>query len=256
MILGEPFEAFVKAAPVSVMMRAIIENTFDSQRIDAIFSQTAESQYTRLLPFSTVADLLSEVVFSISPSVGAAQRANAEAISVSRKSVYNKLNGVEPNVSAALVHDTVARLAPVIDAPDALPPPLLEGYRIRILDGNPFDATQHRFHELRQVADAPLPGKALVVLDPQRMLATYVVPFSDGHAQERALLDQILPLVREGELWIGDRNESTMPFLFGIAERGGQFLLRQHGNLKGCLLGERQLMGDTETVGCTNNVSV
>lgn len=29
MILGEPFEAFVNAVPISVMMRAVIENTFN-----------------------------------------------------------------------------------------------------------------------------------------------------------------------------------------------------------------------------------
>ena len=29
MILGEPFEAFVNAAPVSAMMRVVMENTFN-----------------------------------------------------------------------------------------------------------------------------------------------------------------------------------------------------------------------------------
>ncbi len=51
MILGEAFEAFVQASPISVMMRAIVENTFNSKRIDETFEQTAESQYTRILPF-------------------------------------------------------------------------------------------------------------------------------------------------------------------------------------------------------------
>ena len=48
MILGEPFEAFVNAAPISVMMRAVMENTLNLQRLDEIFDQTAKSQYTRL----------------------------------------------------------------------------------------------------------------------------------------------------------------------------------------------------------------
>ena len=128
MILGDSFEAFVKASPVSVMMRGIIENTFDSQRLNELFEKTAESQYTRYLPFSTVADLMSEVVFNISPSIGAAYQANCETIDVSRKSVYNKLNGVEPKVSQALVHDTVAHFAPVIDALAATLPPLLDAH--------------------------------------------------------------------------------------------------------------------------------
>ena len=90
MILGEPFEAFVNAAPISVMMRAVMENTFNPQRLDEIFDQTAESQYTRLLSFSTVANLMSEVVVHISPSVDTAIQANLAEVEVSRKSVYNK----------------------------------------------------------------------------------------------------------------------------------------------------------------------
>ena len=45
MILGE---SFVNTAPISVVMRAVMENTFNPQRLDEIFDQTAESQYTRL----------------------------------------------------------------------------------------------------------------------------------------------------------------------------------------------------------------
>ena len=56
MILGEPFAAFIQAAPISVMMQAILENTFNPERIDEIFEHEAESQYTRILSFSTVAD--------------------------------------------------------------------------------------------------------------------------------------------------------------------------------------------------------
>ena len=82
MILGE---SFVNTAPISVVMRAVMENTFNPQRLDQIFDQTAESQYTRLLSFSTVANLMSEVVFHISPSVGATIQANLAEVEVSRK---------------------------------------------------------------------------------------------------------------------------------------------------------------------------
>ena len=247
MILGGAFESFVKAAPISVMMRAIVENTFNSQRIDETFEQTAECQYTRILPFSTVANLMSEVVFNISPSMGAAIQTNIEDIEVSRKSVYNKLNGTEPNISAALVADTVERLTPVIKELDATLPSELSGYRVKILDGNHFSATEHRLAELRSVSDGPLPGKALVVLDPQLMLATKVIPCQDGHAQERALLNFVLPDVEADDLWIRDRNFCTLCFMFGINDRLGKFLFRQHGNVQDTLLGKRKFKGKTDT---------
>ena len=126
-------------------------------------------------------------------------------------------------------------------------PPLLRGYRTKILDGNHFSATEHRIEELRTLGDAPLPGKALVVLDPQLKLATHVFPCEDGHAQERSLLDQVLPCVEKGDLWIEDRNFCTLGFLFGIRSRQAKFLVRQHANLPGRLRGRRKYMGRIET---------
>lgn len=72
---------------------------------------------------------------------------------------------------------------------------------MRILDGNHLAATQHRLKELRPLRAGPLPGQALVVYDPQWMMVTEVVPCEDGHAQERALLGAIVPLVQpQGEI--------------------------------------------------------
>jgi hypothetical protein len=247
MLLGKRFTCFVEESPISVMMRGIVENAFSSDRIDESFERTAESQYTRTLAFSTVADLLAEVVFDISPSIGAAYQAHAGKISVSRKSVYNKLNGVEPGVSAALVHDSVKRFAPVIRRLQATLPPLLPGYRTKILDGNHFSATEHRLEELRTIGAAPLPGKALVVLDAELKLATKVIPCEDGHAQERSLLDHVLADVAGGDLWIADRNFCTLKFVFGIFLRQGKFLIREHANLPGVLLGSRKYKGRTDT---------
>jgi hypothetical protein len=61
---------------------------------------------------------------------------------------------------------------------------------------------------------------------------TYFLPCEDGHAQERSLLSQVLPLVDEGEVWIEDRNFCTTEFVFGIQKRNAYFIIRQHaGNL-------------------------
>ena len=247
MLLGKRFAQFVEESPVSVMMRGIVEYAFDANRLDKIFEETAEVQYTRELRFSTVADLMAEVVFNISPSIGAAYQANIGEMTVSRKSVYNKLNGIEPRISAALVVDSVSQFAPVIEKLRATLPPLLPGYRTKILDGNHFAATEHRIEELRTIGDAPLPGKALVVLDPLLKLATHVFPCEDGHAQERSLLDQVLPCVEKGDLWIEDRNFCTLGFLFGIRSRGAKFLVRQHANLPGRLRGRCKYVGRIET---------
>ena len=247
MLLGNRFAQFVEESPISVMMRGVVEYAFDGERLNEIFEETAEVQYTRELRFSTVADLMAEVVFNISPSIGAAYQANIDQMPVSRKSVYNKLNRIEPQISAALVEDSVTQFAPVIEKLRATLPPLLQGYRTRILDGNHFSATEHRIEELRTIGDAPLPGKALVVLDPLLKLATHVFPCEDGHAQERSLFDQVLQCVEKGDLWIEDRNFCTLGFLFGVRSRGAKFLVREHANLPGRLRGRLKYRGRIKT---------
>jgi hypothetical protein len=248
MLLGKQFEAFVQRSPVSVMVRAVLEKALHSQRMDALFQRTAVLQYTRDLMFSTVVALMSEVVLGVSRSVRAAYQQAEEGIPVSITSVYNKLNAVEPVVSAELVRDSAAHLGPIIRHLGGEAPALLAGYRVRVRDGNHLSGTEHRIKELRPMRAAALPGQALVVLDPQLGLAVDGVPCEDGHAQERALFGRVLPMVEPGDLWIGDRNFCTTGFLFGIAARGGFFLIRQHAStLTWELLAERKSCGKTDS---------
>jgi hypothetical protein len=74
--------------------------------------------------------------------------------------------------------------------------------------------------DLSSIPSVPLPGHALVILDPALMLAIDVFACEDGHAQERALLSRVLATVTSGELWIADRNFCTLGFLFGLHWRG------------------------------------
>jgi hypothetical protein len=230
-----------------VMARGVLENLFDPEKIDELFERTAEVQYTRDLLFSSVVDLMGQVVLGVQPTVHAAYQAQAEKLGVSDQAVYDKLNHVELCVSAELVRDSARQAAPVIEALRAKRPSLLKGYRTRILDGNHLSATEHRIEELRTTWAAPLPGKILVVLDQELMLANDVFLCEDGHASERSLLDDVLSSVGRDELWIADRNFCTIDFMIGIASRLSRFVLRQHGSLKGELIGRRQAKGKTNT---------
>src|SRR5256712_9363634 len=161
--------------------------------------------------------------------------------------MYDKLRHVELRVSAELVRDAARQAAPVMVALLADLPHLDPRYLTMICDGNHLAASDHRLEALRHTWAAPLPGQILVVLDQQPMLATEVILCEDGHAQERSLLGQVLPLVEQDDLWIADRNFCTVDFLFGIAARGGCFVVRQHGQLKGTVVGARKLKGAINT---------
>jgi IS4 transposase len=248
MVLDEVFERCAEQSPVTVMARAALEHALDPKAIDALFEEVAERQYTRTLLFSQVVDLMGTVVCNVRPAIHAAFQADAESIGVSLRAVYDKIDRTEPGLSAELVRHTARTLAPVITAMGGERQPWLPGYPIKILDGNHLAGTQHRLKELRAIGAGALPGHALVVLDPQAMLVTDVFPCEDGHAQERSLLDQVLETIRSGEVWIADRNFCTTGFLFGIARRGGSFVIRRHGaTLHVEWVGERHPCGRIET---------
>lgn len=248
MILGKRLEAFVEHSPVSVLVRAGLERALDADRLNALFERTAQTQYTRELLFSTLVRLMSEVVLGVSPSVHAAYQDASEPLGVSVTAVYDKLAGVEPQVSAELVRDSARNLSPVIQELAERAPRLLDGYRVLILDGNHLSGTEHRIKPLRRLGAAALPGQALVVLDPAWMLIVDVLAWEDAHDQERTLLEQIVPHVQPRDLWIGDRNFCTTKFLFGVHRREGSFLVRQHATtLHGQLLGKRQSRGRVAT---------
>ena len=246
-MLPDAFQPFLKDAPFCVMTRATLESLFASERLDELFRSTAQKQYTRELLFSQLVELMTTVVLQQQPSVLAAYRKGIGHITVSDQSVYNKLDGMELGVSAALVRDSAARLAPVIDELKARHASWLPGYRVRILDGNHLSATERRLVELRDAWDSPLPGKVLAVLDQQTGLATDVFLTPDGHAQERALLDEVLAVVDAGDLWIADRNFCTLKFLFRIHTARAAFVIRQHGQVEGKLVGKRRYVGRTDT---------
>jgi len=247
MALGKVFEPFVEQRPICVMARGVLEHLFNAERIDALFARTAKVQYTRAVLFSSVVDLMGQVVLGVHPSVHAAYQAQADQLGVSDQAIYDKLNHVELGVSAELVRDAARQAAPVIGELHAELPPLVPGYRTKILDGNHLAASEHRVAELRRTWAAPLPGQILVVLEQQPMLATEVVLCEDGHAQERSLLGQGLPWVSPDDLWMADRTCCPVDFRWGMAARGGAFVRRPHGHLQGPVGGSRTSKGAVDT---------
>lgn len=190
MLLNKVFDRFARYSPVTVMMRGILEYALPPSRLDELFREHAEQQYEDELLFSTVVQTLALAVNGVRKSVNAAYQASREEFTVSVTALYDKLQGIETQVSQALIRETAVRLAPVVRALAAQSPPLLKGYRTKILDGNHLTGTDHRLAETRRLHSSPLPGQALVVLDPQLRLAIDVFPCEDAYAQERSLLEE------------------------------------------------------------------
>lgn len=227
MILEQIFARFAEQAPVCVMMRAILTNVLSAERLDAVFEDTAQRQYTRELAFSSVVSLLADVVTRLQPSPRRAYLARREELGVSIKATYEKINHTEPATASALVARTAKDLQRIMHSLDAPLRPPLPGFRVKVLDGNHFASTDRRLGVLRNQSSC-LPGQALVVLDPQLQLILGIVPCPDAHTQERALVDQVLEMVEANDLWLEDRNFCTARLVFGIVRRRAYVLVRQH----------------------------
>lgn len=241
------FQRFMDKSPVPVMVHVLLERTLRPEKLNEIFNRTAENQYTKKLLFSTVFELMNLVVFKTSPSINAAYTEENENISVSITSIYNKLNGISMNTSAELVRATAKEKSEIITILGGERESLLPGYRVKMLDGNCIEATEHRLKVLRNTKAGPLPGKSLVVYDPMLEMAIDVFPCEDGHAQERSLLNQILPTVDEGDVWTMDRNFCVRSFLLGIEDKKGYFICREHKGLKWESASLEKKTGKTDT---------
>jgi IS4 transposase len=246
-MLGTVFERFVENSPISVMVRGTLERVFGAEPLNRWYERTAQKQYTRDLLFSTVYDLMSQVVFRIKPSLNAAYRDREVDVGTSIVSVYNKLNGLETHTAAELVRYSARELTPLIEQVGGERQPWLKGYRVKIIDGNCIEATEHHLKVLRPVEAGALPGKSLVVYEPAQGLVTDVFPCEDGHAQERSMFGEVLQTVEADDLWIEDRNFCTREFLCEIDDRGAGFIVRQHEGLPYEILSPLRDAGRIET---------
>jgi hypothetical protein len=246
-MLGKAFERFIKKAPVAVMVQGVLERVLNPEALNALYERAAVRQYTRELLFSSVVGLMNLVVCRIHPSIHAAYQDHKEEIATSITSVYDKLNGIDTQTSRALVRDTAEQMGEAVHGLHGARTPWLAGYRVKVRDGNCIEATHHRLERLRGTAAGALPGKSLVIYEPQLEMATDVFPCEDGHAQERALLGAVLPTVEPRDTLIMDRNFCVRDFLHGIAARQAYFICRQHQGLPWEAEGDERFIGRSES---------
>lgn len=227
MMLDAVFERFVAGSPITVMAQLGLERVLEPSWLDEVFEEYRGRQYERELLFSTVVDLVALVALGMQPSVHAAARSR-ENVRVSLTALYDKINRTEPGLGRAVVRQSAQRLTPVVEELRSGQPPLCPGYRVRIVDGNCLAPSEKRLKPLRKVRSAALPGRSLVVYDPDRCLVIDVLPSEDGHAGERALMAELIGTAMPGELWIGDRAFCTYKILSTWQDRGAAFLVREH----------------------------
>lgn len=227
------------AVPLAVMVRGTLEWLLDEPTLEALFEKHAPGQYTRELTLHALVRLVIQVAAGIHRSVHAAYKADQALdepnITTTFQALYGKIGRLPAAVSEAVVRHGAERCQRLLTLqPGACAEPR-PGYRTRILDGNVLAGTEHRLTPLRRWLNACLPGKSLVVYEPDTRLVTDVVLCEDAYTQERALLAQLLPRVRPRDLFIADRNFCTTRFVFGLDAAKASVLVRQHASNLPCV---------------------
>lgn len=246
-MLNELLTRFTEHAPVATMVQATLANTLSDAELDALFRETALEQREGELLFSSVVSLLHMAVLKTKPSLHAAYKARHQELSVSVKSVYDKLAGTELRVTRELVRRTASKMRAIVDALAPEKRELLPGYEVRVLDGSHLRATERRLDVQRMINGAPLPGQALVVLDPQRMLVEDMFPCECGHTQERLILQQTIETLQPGIVWIADRNFCTSLWLQEVDINKSWFINRLHASFPIEYVDDLREVGTTAT---------
>ncbi len=65
MWLSPIFECFVEKSPVTVIVRTLMEVILAESKLDELFEQTAQTGYTREILFSTLVNMMIQVVCSV-----------------------------------------------------------------------------------------------------------------------------------------------------------------------------------------------
>lgn len=239
-------QRFVNKRPLAVMTRIIIGEVLDDE-LDSIFDQHRGRNYTREMLFSHLCVAMADVTLEFCPSPNQAYIEHQEELRISKNAFYNKLKNVSTSLSRAVVQHSYRKTREMLEQLEVPLWTYLPGYQTKIVDGNSISAGENRLTELRQTWQKALPGKSVVILDGDRQLIQDIFLLEDGQAQERTVLDDVLPTIEKKDLIFADSAYCTIKFLCGIHQAQACFIVRQHGTLKGELLGKRKACGESET---------
>ena len=215
LVLPAILNPYIQEAPAAVMTRIALDWIIDGTPLDELFDEVAGDQYTRELTLTHFVQVMLDVASGFRPSPRAAYvRRNLQLVA-SLSAFYRKLNRMGLAVPEAVVRRTALRARQLIVASDGLMPEPIEGYAVRVLDGNVMAGTEHRIVPLRTTGSAGLPGMSLAVYEPASGLILDLILEEDAHCQERALVDRVE--VRAGPTL--DHGPQLLRALAGVPDR-------------------------------------
>lgn len=235
-------DRFIQKNPLAVMVRCL-SGQLMCEELDQVFQQERSQCYEGQLKFSALAASVAEIALGTVENPNQAYKVYHEELRVSKTAYYDKLNHVETAISEGVVRYSARQSATLLKDIGCGEWEVLPGYRCVAFDGNHLQKSEKRLGVLRGLCAAGLPGTAVARYDLQSQLFTHAYLIEDAHAHESSMLDRLLDDLTPGNLVLADRHFCIVYFLWKMNQKGAAFVIRQHGRLKGELLGNRKRCG-------------
>ena len=242
----EVFQKYIDKSPFAVMTR-LVSQAVIAEELDRVFQEHRNIQYEKDVKFSAVAMAVADVTMNFSENFNQAYKTHREQLGIAITSFYDKIKATETSISEALVRKSAEKASQLQDALEFEPWEILPGYRVFGVDGNALAKTDKRLGVLREATSAPLPGKVVARFDLQRQLFDRAYLLEDAHAQESTTCDRLVQDLLPNDVIVADRHYCIVRFLENISASASLFIIRQHGRLKGVLLGKRKRLGRTSS---------
>jgi hypothetical protein len=107
---------------------------------------------------------------------------------------------------------------------------VIKGFHTFVLDGKSYNATEHRIAETRGDARAPLPGRAVALLDTRYQMFIDIQCDANAYRCERKIVEPLLERqLKPGALYLADRNFCDGSLIEQFETHQSYFIIRQHG---------------------------
>jgi len=227
-MIAKLIQQMAQKAPAATLFRGLLERTLGDELLDKIFDDYREYQVPSTILFSHLVNILAPVITQASKSVNAAHQAAEH--DYSRQALYDKLKGVESPVASALLRVSTEKLIQTRKSTKTTHPDVIKGFHTFVIDGKTYNSTEHRLTETRGDARAPLPGKAVALLDMRHETFVDIECDVDAYRCERKVVEPLLERqLLPGALYLADRNFSDGILLNYFFAYDSYFIIRQHG---------------------------
>jgi predicted DNA-binding protein YlxM (UPF0122 family) len=243
-------DQLAQRAPAAMMFRSILERILSDEALDEIFREHSQVQIESPILFSHLVNMLAPVISGASKSVNASHQAAEH--DYSRQALYDKLKGVETTVSAAMLKLTTQKLMAIRHSTGMKFPDVIKGFHTFVIDGKTYNATEHRILETQTDARAPLPGRAVALLDTRHQLFVDIQCDANAHRCERKIVEPLLERqLKPGALYLADRNFCDGTLIEYFQRYEAFFIIRQHGSCPSWreIPGEKQVSKGTDEQG-------